>query len=475
MGIENMKMPQLGESVTEGTISKWLVSPGDTVNKYDPIAEVQTDKVNAEVPSSFTGTIKELIAEEGDTLEVGEIICSIEVGGAGSAPSEEAPKEEKKETAGEKPSQAVANSSQPAAKPSQPAAKPSQPAAKPSQPAAKPSQPAAKPSQQSKKEDGNKARYSPAVLKLSQEHDIDLKQVEGTGNGGRITRKDLKKIIESGNIPKAGDAAASPQAEAAPAPGKEQAKPAAAVKQAAPSPNVPTMPGDIEIPVTGVRKAIASNMVRSKHEAPHAWTMMEVDVTNLVEYRNSLKTEFKQREGFNLTFFAFFVKAVSQALKEFPQINSMWAGDKIIQKKDVNISIAVATDDALFVPVIKNADEKTIKGIAREITDLAGKVRSGKLKSEDMQGGTFTVNNTGSFGSVQSMGIINYPQAAILQVESIVKRPVVMNNGMIAVRDMVNLCMSLDHRVLDGLVCGRFLQRIKEILENTSKENTSVY
>jgi 2-oxoisovalerate dehydrogenase E2 component (dihydrolipoyl transacylase) len=434
MGIENMKMPQLGESVTEGTISKWLVSPGDTVNKYDPIAEVQTDKVNAEVPSSFTGTIKELIAEEGDTLEVGEIICSIEVEGAGSAPSEE-----KKEAAAEKPSQA-----------------------------------AAKPSQPSKKEAGNKARYSPAVLKLSQEHDIDLNQVEGTGNGGRITRKDLKKIIESGNIPKAGDAPT--QAEAAPAPQQApQAQPAAAAKQAAPASNVPVMPGDIEIPVTGVRKAIAANMVRSKHEAPHAWTMMEVDVTNLVEYRNSLKTEFKQREGFNLTFFAFFVKAVSQALKEFPQINSMWAGDKIIQKKDVNISIAVATDDALFVPVIKNADEKTIKGIAREITDLAGKVRSGKLKSDDMQGGTFTVNNTGSFGSVQSMGIINYPQAAILQVESIVKRPVVMNNGMIAVRDMVNLCMSLDHRVLDGLVCGRFLQRIKEILENTSKENTSVY
>jgi 2-oxoisovalerate dehydrogenase E2 component (dihydrolipoyl transacylase) len=453
MGIENMKMPQLGESVTEGTISKWLVSPGDTVNKYDPIAEVQTDKVNAEVPSSFTGTIKELIAEEGDTLEVGEIICSIEVEGAGSAPSEE------KEASAEKTSQAPAKTSQAPAKASQAPAQ----------------------TTSTKEEAGNKARYSPAVLKLSQEHDIDLNQVEGTGNGGRITRKDLKKIIESGNIPKAGDAPA--QEEAAPAPQQApanssqapQAQPAAAAKQAAPAPNVPVMPGDIEIPVTGVRKAIASNMVRSKHEAPHAWTMMEVDVTNLVEYRNSLKTEFKQREGFNLTFFAFFVKAVSQALKEFPQINSMWAGDKIIQKKDVNISIAVATDDALFVPVIKNADEKTIKGIAREITDLAGKVRSGKLKSEDMQGGTFTVNNTGSFGSVQSMGIINYPQAAILQVESIVKRPVVMNNGMIAVRDMVNLCMSLDHRVLDGLVCGRFLQRIKEILENTSKENTSVY
>ena len=426
MGIEKMKMPQLGESVTEGTISKWLVSPGDTVNKYDPIAEVQTDKVNAEVPSSFTGVIKELLAEEGDTLEVGELICSIELEGGNDAPAEE--KVEKKEET-------------------------------------TPSTPASA-------DTSNKGRYSPAVLKMSQENGIDLTQVTGTGAGGRITRKDLKKIIESGNIPQASEAPkAAPQQES-----PSQGAPTQPSKKPAPqTPDIPTLPGDIEIPVTGIRKAIAANMLRSKHEAPHAWTMMEVDVTNLVDYRNSLKTEFKQKEGYNLTFFAFFVKAVAQALKEYPQINSMWAGDKIIQKKDINLSIAVATDDALYVPVIKNADEKTIKGIAREITELAGKVRSGKLTSQDMQGGTFTVNNTGSFGSVQSMGIINYPQAAILQVESIVKRPVVMNNGMIAVRDMVNLCMSLDHRVLDGLVCGRFLQRVKEILENTSKETTSIY
>ncbi|KON87119.1 branched-chain alpha-keto acid dehydrogenase subunit E2 [Sporosarcina globispora] len=440
MAIEQIKMPQLGESVTEGTISKWLVSVGDKVNKYDPLAEVMTDKVNAEVPSSFTGVIKELIAEEGETYEVGQVILTIETEGGGeaapAAPSE--PKTEEKA--------------------------PSAPAA------AAPS--AAAPA---KSEAPNGVRYSPAVLKLSQEHGIDLNQVTGTGGGGRITRKDLMKIIESGDIPTAAAAAASAPA---PAPEKTEA-PApsqpAAPKQAAPAPNVPVLPGDVEIPVTGVRKAIAANMLRSKHEAPHAWTMMEVDVTNLVEYRNSIKGEFKKKEGFNLTFFAFFVKAVAQALKEFPQINSMWAGDKIIQKKDINISIAVATDDALFVPVIKAADEKTIKGIAREINDLALKVRTGKLTSAEMQGGTFTVNNTGSFGSVQSMGIINYPQAAILQVESIVKRPVVMNNGMIAVRDMVNLCMSLDHRVLDGLVCGRFLQRVKEILENTSKENTTIY
>jgi 2-oxoisovalerate dehydrogenase E2 component (dihydrolipoyl transacylase) len=435
LAIEQIKMPQLGESVTEGTISKWLVSVGDKVNKYDPLAEVMTDKVNAEIPSSFTGVIKELIAGEGDTLAVGEFICTIEVEGQ----------------AGETAPAATASEA-----------------------------PAAANAQISEENFPNKARYSPAVLKLSQEHGIDLTQVNGSGAGGRITRKDLLSIIESGNIPKAGPAASSTVTTTEEVhvakPESVAAVPTPAPKAAAPAPvNIPTMPGDTEIPVTGIRKAIATNMLRSKHEAPHAWTMIEVDVTNLVEYRNALKDDFKKKEGFNLTFFAFFVKAVAQALKEYPQINSMWAGDKIIQKKDININIAVATDDALFVPVIKHADEKTIKGIAREITELAGKVRKGQLKSEDMTGGTFTVNNTGSFGSVQSMGIINYPQAAILQVESIVKRPVVMNNGMIAVRDMVNLCMSLDHRVLDGLVCGRFLQRVKEILENTSKDTTSIY
>ncbi|PLS15327.1 branched-chain alpha-keto acid dehydrogenase subunit E2 [Bacillus sp. M6-12] len=440
MAIEQMKMPQLGESVTEGTISKWLVSPGDHVNKYDPIAEVMTDKVNAEVPSSFTGIIKELVASEGETLAVGEVICVIEVSGGtaeGTGSKETiAVQETVKEITPDPAAQAVSGT------------------------------------------EFGKVRYSPAVLKISQEHGIDLTQISGTGKEGRITRKDLLNVIESGNIPKPGMAASSILQAAAPQEQKQEQvrQPSASADDVKKPETAPVQPsaGDIEIPVSAVRKAIAANMLRSKHEAPHAWTMIEVDATNLVAYRDSLKKEFKQKEGYNLTYFAFFVKAVAQALKEFPQINSMWAGDKIIQKKDINISIAVATEDALFVPVIKNADEKTIKGIAREINELASKVRSGKLKSDEMQGGTFTVNNTGSFGSVQSMGIINYPQAAILQVESIVKRPVIIN-GMIAVRDMVNLCMSLDHRVLDGLVCGRFLARIKEIIEGMSKDNTSIY
>ncbi|MGG1689809.1 dihydrolipoamide acetyltransferase family protein [Heyndrickxia ginsengihumi] len=428
MAIEKMKMPQLGESVTEGTISKWLVSPGDHVQKYDPIAEVMTDKVNAEVPSSFSGEIVELIAKEDETLSVGEVICTIKLEGQeedSSSMSNIVEEDQQDSTASIAPVKLG--------------------------------------------DQGKKLRYSPAVLKLSQEHQIDLTKVNGTGKDGRITRKDLLKLIEHGNISTANNAEVVT--------GKQEVKEAKQTSISIPvsSGAQGIQKGDIVKPVNGVRKAIANNMLRSKHEIPHAWMMMEVDVTNLVAYRDSLKQEFKQREGFNLTYFAFFVKAVAQALKEFPELNSMWVDDQIVQKQEVNLSIAVATEDALFVPVIKNADEKSIKGIARNITELAQKVRTGSLKAEDMSGGTFTVNNTGSFGSVQSMGIINYPQAAILQVEAIVKRPVVMNNGMIAVRDMVNLCLSLDHRILDGLICGKFLKRVKELLENISAENTSVY
>ncbi|MEK4171307.1 dihydrolipoamide acetyltransferase family protein [Lysinibacillus sp. FSL L8-0312] len=445
MSVQNITMPQLGESVTEGTIEKWLVKPGDTVKKYDSLAEVVTDKVNAEIPSSFEGVITELLAQEGQTLPVGAVVCSIEIAGEGELPP---PPAEKKSAV----STAILNAG----------------VQKKQEAPQQVATPAAAPKEARK----DKVRYSPAVLRLAQEHDIALDQVTGTGEGGRITRKDLIKLIETGNIPTANDVAPTsstvqPTVEPAPTAPQQQVE-----KAVAP---VPVHPGDIEIPVTKVRRAIANNMVKSVHEAPHAWMMMEVDVTDLVSYRDSLKNEFKQKEGFNLTYFAFFVKAVAQALKEFPMLNSMWAEDKIIQKHDINISIAVATDDALFVPVIKHADEKSIKGIAKEIHELANKVRTGKLAMGDITGGTFTVNNTGAFGSVQSMGIINYPQAAILQVESIVKKPVVLPGGMFAARDIVNLCLSLDHRVLDGLVCGKFLNRVKEILENTNKSSTSVY
>lgn len=437
-------MPQLGESVTEGTISKWLVKVGDTVNKYDPLAEVSTDKVNAEVPSTVSGRVTEIVVPEGETVAVGTLILYIEEGGA-AAPTESAAD-----------TQAVAAAPAPA-----PAAPVATPAA-----AAAPTADA-----------GAKQRFSPAVMRLAQEHGIDLSRVAGTGLGGRITRKDVEKIIEAGG--QQPSPAVSQTQPTAAAPAVETAAPVTAPAPAAPAPaanvsyDIPVATGDQVIPVTPVRRTIANRMVQSKHEAPHAWTMVEVDVTNLVNYRNQVKDEFKKKEGVNLTFLPFFIKAVVEALKEFPMLNSTWAGDKIIVKKNINISIAVATEDALYVPVIKDADQKSVYGIAKSIEDLAARTRAGKLTMDDMSGGTFTVNNTGSFGSVLSMPIINAPQAAILSVESIVKRPVVIDD-MIAIRSMVNLCLSLDHRVLDGLICGRFLQSVKQKLESIGPD-TKLY
>lgn len=428
--MEEVLMPKLGESVTEGTIEKWLVQPGDTVEEYDPLCEVITDKVTAEVPSVFEGTIKELLVAEGDTVEVGTPVCLMETDGAGEA--------------------GKADEDEGSAKASEEAA-----------PSADENQEDA-PSSTGKVEQGaqkkGKTRISPVVMRLAEEHDLDLNTIEGTGFEGRITKKDVLKTIEAGPV------TAGTQTEAAPST-DQQADPAPA------SGNI--VAGD-EIPVTGVRKAVANKMVQSSQEIPHAWMMMEVDATNLVNVRNSHKSAFKEREGFNLTFFSFFVKAVAETLKEYPMLNSSWQGDKIVLNKDINISIAVAGDDKLYVPVIRNADDLSIKGIAKQVGELAALGRSHKLTQEHMAGGTFTVNNTGAFGSVQSMGIINHPQAAILQVESIVKKPVIIDD-MIAVRHMVNLCLSIDHRVLDGLVAGQFLKAVKERIEAYSVETTSVY
>lgn len=439
-------MPQLGESVTEGTIAKWLVKPGDKVKKYEPLCEVTTDKVNAEVPSTIEGTVTELVAEEGDTLAVGGLICYIATEGGAEEATKTAQPANTQETASEMPA-AESSKMQLSSAAKQSGATAAKAAGK---------------------------RYSPAVLRLAQENDIDLAHIEGTGQEGRITRKDVLAFIEQGGK------TAQPTISTAQltTSSKEQtsAAPKAPVPSARPAsstPEVSTYPGDTEIPVSNIRKTIANRMVQSKHEAPHAWTMVEVDMTNLVKLRNNVKAEFKAKEGFNLTFLPFFIKAVVESIKEFPIMNSVWAGDKIIMRKNINISIAVATDDALFVPVIKDADQKSIYGLARSVDELAAKARSGKLSMDDMSGGTFTVNNTGSFGSVLSAPIINQPQAAIVSMESIVKRPVVIDD-MIAIRDMANLCLSLDHRVLDGLVCGRFLQSVKQKLESYNSK-TSIY
>lgn len=423
----DVKMPKLGESVHEGTIEQWLVKPGDTIEEYDALCEVITDKVTAEVPSTFNGTIKEIVVEAGETVDVGTVICTMEVEGETS--------EDNNNSADEQTEPEVTKEEHPAK---------------------------AETPVSNKPQEGpmNNGQYSPVVFKLASENNIDLNKVKGTGNLGRVTKKDILNAIENG-VPT--EDALSKQVDA----------PVQEVAENTVQPETTSLPGD-SIPVNGVRRAIANKMLQSVHEIPHAWMMVEVDATDLVKTRQHHKSSFKQSEGYNLTFFAFFVKAVAEGLKKYPMLNSTWAGDEIKIHKDINISIAVASEDKLYVPVIKNADDKSIKGIAREINDLATRGRKHKLTSQDMQGGTFTVNNTGSFGSVSSMGIINHPQAAILQVESIVKRPVVVND-MIGIRDMVNLSLSIDHRILDGLMAGEFLKYVKERLQSMTIENTSIY
>lgn len=435
-----LKMPKLGESVHEGTIEQWLVSVGDTVEEYDPICEVITDKVTAEVPSTHAGTIQSIDVEEGETVSVGSVICHLEVEGEEASSSASTETEEEQSEASDASSQDREDLSEQTSMTSSSA----------SQATTSQSQATSQPK--------NNGRYSPVVFRLASEHDIDLSQVEGTGFEGRVTKKDIEKAIQTGNNNVHSEP--SQQSQASPAQSSQE--------------TVAPQDGDSTIPVAGVRKQIANNMVRSATEIPHGWMMVEADATSLVNTRNHYKADFKKKEGYNLTYFAFFIKAVAESLKEYPLLNSSWQGDEIVVHKDINISIAVADENKLYVPVIKHADEKSIKGIAREVNELATKARQQKLAAEDMRGGTFTVNSTGTFGSVSSMGIINHPQAAILQVESIVKKPVVIDD-MIAIRHMVNLCISIDHRILDGLLTGRFMQAVKKRVEQYSIEHTSIY
>nr|WP_090113576.1 dihydrolipoamide acetyltransferase family protein [Cohnella sp. OV330] len=475
-------MPKLAESLETATVDRWLKKPGDYVEMYEPLCELITDKVSAELPSTARGVLVKVLAGDGETVNVGSAICLIET--------------EEADAYAEIPGGALAAGLQP----TDDAVRAAEREANDRPPAQRQASAAAGAAGQEMRQ-----RYSPAVLKLAAEHGIDLARLAGTGMGGRITRADVLAAASSG-------VAAGPQTQAAPAASAAPAQQAAptpaapATASAAPSsakpfeqmdprvqvrsgglhlsesPRIPTIEieghevpgrGEYFIDVTPIRNTIATRMRQSVTEIPHAWTMIEVDVTNLVVLRSKLKDEFKRTEGINLTYMPFLVKAAVGAIKDYPIMNSVWATDKIIVKRDINMALAVGTEDSVITPVIKNADQKNIAGIAHEIDDLANRARHGKLKLEHMQGGTFTVNNTGSFGSILSQPIINYPQAAILTFESIVKRPVVIND-MIGVRSMVNLCLSLDHRILDGVICGRFLQRVKENLESYSLD-TKLY
>nr|WP_245600035.1 dihydrolipoamide acetyltransferase family protein [Paenibacillus harenae] len=434
-------VPQLAESLVSATIDKWLKKPGDWVDIYEPICELLTDKVNAELPSTVSGKLVQILVGNGETVPVGTAVCVIETesGASGEASADSRP-----DYTGSV--QASPGAAAPAG---------------------------------DSEDAPMRGRFSPAVQQLAAEHAIRLTDVAGTGLGGRITRKDVLAYAASG----AGKSNQQVNAVLNGNGGSHAVDAAAQVRSSGlhltETPRLPKIEvegaaglgrGDSFIDVTPIRNTIARNMRQSVSEIPHAWTMIEVDVTNLVLLRNKLKDEFMKREGINLTYLAFLLKAVVNAIKDFPIMNSMWAVDKIIVKRDINISLAVGTEDSVMTPVIKNADHKNVAGLAKEIEELARKTRDGKLTLSDMQGGTFTVNNTGSFGSILSYPIINYPQAAILTFESIVKRPVVIND-MLAVRSMANLCLSLDHRILDGVICGRFLQRVKDNLESFNTES----
>lgn len=410
MGNKHIKMPDLGESVTEATVVEWFVKVGDTVSKYDPILEAQSDKVVTEIPSEFDGKITEILVAEGETVPIGMNLLAIQVGDD-IEDLEEIP---------DTPKEALQEAFEPEADLETEEEKPSSSA----------------PSGEMK------ARFSPAVMRIAQEKNIDLTQVEGTGRHGRITRKDVENF--------------KPKELSQ----KEVVREEKVEKEVVSDKPLETSSRQEVVRADGVRRMIAENVTRSAQEIPHAWMMVEADVTNIVRLREQTKDTFEKEEGIPLSFFPFFVKAVAQALKKHPLLNASWDDGNIIYHKAINLSIAVATDDHLFVPVIKQADQYSIKGLSKEIKRLADAVRSGKLGADEMKGGTFTVNNTGSFGSVQSMGIINPPQVAILQVETISKKIVPTDEGF-KVADMVNLSLSIDHRLLDGLQAGRFLQEVK--------------
>jgi 2-oxoisovalerate dehydrogenase E2 component (dihydrolipoyl transacylase) len=413
-------MPQLGETVTEGTVGRWLKKVGDAVQKYEPLLEVETDKVASEIPSPFSGTLTKIHVEEGTTVPVGAPVCDI---GEAAASSEEAQRTASPASTGASPGDAREASSVASVR------------------AVATGQPAVATT------DG--VRYSPAVRKLAREHRVDLRELSGSGRGGRVTAKDVLAFVELGAT--RFSPAAQTAATAAPSHSKMVQVPPPAL-------------GDTSVRVTQMRKTIAEHMVLSKTTVPHAWSMVEDDVTELVKWREAEKAAFKAREGVNLTFLPIVVLAVCEALREFPMVNATWAGDHIIVRKQINVGIAVDIEDGLVVPVVREADHMSLSGVARKIAELVEKARTRKLTLEEMADCTITVDNTGALGSIASYPIINPPQAAIITMEAIVKRPWVINDA-IAIRSIMNLCLSLDHRVLDGSIASRFLQSVKRRLE----------
>ena len=416
-------MPQLGESVHEGTISKWLVKPGDKVVEFEPMLEVDTDKVSAEVPAPVTGVLKEILAKEGQTVQAGAEIAVVELSDGKVTATPEAPAPAPK-TAAEKP-----------------------PAPVPSHTVPSPTQVGEGKGEGRPENGGGEHRYSPAVQMLADELKVDLSGIHGTGLGGRVTKKDVQQAATQ--KPQAQPAAAAPAAKAAPS------------------------EGDQVVPLTRIRKLIAENMTRSKATIPHAWQTQEADMSGVVANRNANKGAFQKQEGFSLTYLPYVMEAAISALREHPDVNATFNETELIVHRDINLGISVGLEDTLVVPVIRRADSLSIAGLARAVNDLATRARSKQLKADELAGGTFTVNNSGTFGTLFSYSVINPGQAGILTMEAIQERPVAVN-GMIGIKPMMYLCFSFDHRVLDGLQAARFLTSCRKWLESVSLE-TAVY
>ena len=438
-------MPQMGESIVEGTITKWLKKPGDKVQRDEPLFEISTDKVDAEIPAPASGVLQEIKVTEGTTVNVNTVVGTIAVDGeAAAAPSKPAA------SAAEKPSAARAEEKKTEEKK----------AASAPPPAVAPAPDAAAPNNEEEEE----ARSSPLVRKIAREHGVNLSKLSGTGLGGRITKQDIMSFIESqGSQP----AHVATDAFVRPAERSEAPTPLPAPRPAAP------YPGDL-VPMTNMRKIIAQRMIESRRTSAHVHCMYEVDFTRIVNLRNKHKAGFEQRHGARLTFMPFFVRAAVIALQQWPIINASLEGDSIRYHRNINMGIAVALDWGLIVPVLKNAGDLNFLGLQRGITDLGERARTKKLKPEDVEGSTFTVTNPGQFGAVFGLPIINQPNSAIMGVGGITKQPMVITDkdgsDSIAIRSVVHLTLGYDHRLIDGAVADQFMALVKKNLETWSEE-----
>jgi 2-oxoisovalerate dehydrogenase E2 component (dihydrolipoyl transacylase) len=447
-------MPQLGESVAEGTIGRWLKKPGDPVAKYEPIVEVITDKVNAEVPSPVAGTLVAILVEEGATVPNETPIAEIETSDASETGTGEATATAQVAAPSAiAPAPAVSASATAAAAATPPARASAPPAATPTAPTAG-ALPAIADAE---------ARMTPAVRRLLREHGLAPEQIRGTGGGGRITRQDVMVTVEAIRT------GATPAVSAAPA--AIPTMPAPASTRGGPL-VFPPGTDEVVVPLTQMRKGIAAQMTRAL-QVPHAYVHVEVDVANLVRLRESAKRDYLAREGISLSFVPFVVKATVEALRRNPTFNATWTEQGLVAKRRMNVGVAVAVDDGLIVPVIRDVDQLSISGVNRAISDVAARARAKKLRVDDFGGGTFTVDNTGWFGSNLTMPIINVPEVAILTMEAITKRPVVVETpqgDVIAIRPIMNMVIGIDHRANDGAQAGYFLRDVKAWLEGVGPD-----